>query len=133
MYGTNDMQRGTIDQYRANLGMVLDVIEARDVVPIMSTIPPRGDGEPYATLAVQFNEVVRDIASTRHLPLIDLYNALLPLPGEGLGTDGIHPNTYNDPRDSYTDACDMSDAGLQFGYNMRNLTALQMLQRLRAY
>ena len=133
MYGTNDLQVTDIGTYTMNLSRVLDVIEQYDVVPVMSTIPPRADGEPYNSRASRFSDVVRSLAATRHLPLIDYNLALQPLPSYGLSPDGIHPNTYVDPTDSETDACDFTSAGLRFGYNMRGLTAIQMLARLRAY
>jgi hypothetical protein len=45
------------------------------------------------------------------------------LPNEGLGPDGIHPSAAPDSADFTADS-------LQFGYTVRNLTALQALDAL---
>jgi hypothetical protein len=81
MYGTNDLERSDVASYRANMARIVDVIEARDVVAVLSTIPPRMDGEPYASRVASFNDVVRGLARARHLPLIDYWLALEPIDG----------------------------------------------------
>ena len=133
MYGTNDMQRYDIGTFVTNLSTILDVIEGRAVVPVLSTIPSRSDTEPYISEVPTFNDAIRSLASTRHLPLIDYNVALEPLPNHGVSPDGIHPSAYVNPADSFVETCVLTTDGLQYGYNMRNLTALQMLARLRGY
>jgi len=51
-----------------------------------------------------------------------------PLPNLGCGPDGFH---YNSPPDGQTTTFDT--AHLIYGFNMRNLTALQALDALRRY
>lgn len=130
MYGTNDIDRSDLGTYRVNLLRIIDVIEAAGTVPAVSTIPDRSDGAGPAARALQFNAVVRDVAASRHIPLIDYWLALQTLPAHGVSTDGIHPNVYL--VGGSTASADFSPAGLRYGYNVRNLTALQMLDRLRA-
>jgi lysophospholipase L1-like esterase len=127
MYGTNDMQRSNLSTYTANMNTIVDTIESFGTVPILSTIPPRNDSDSLAAQVLDFNNVVRNIASTRHLPLIDYYVAMMPLPSHGISDDGIHPNLYLDEGGTLT------DTALQYGYNTRNLTFLQMMLRLMAY
>ena len=112
------------------MNRLLDVIEARNVVAIMSTIPHRVDFNGADALVPQANDVVRSIATLRHVPLIDLYVALDALSGYGLSADGVHPNL--EPTDAGSPSCDFSSAGLRYGYDARNLLAVQMLDRLRS-
>jgi hypothetical protein len=62
------------------------------------------------------------------IPLLDLRKAVGPLPNFGCGPDGFH---YNSPPDGQTTTFDA--AHLTYGFNMRNLTALQALDALRRY
>jgi hypothetical protein len=50
------------------------------------------------------------------------------LPNRGCLPDGFHYNTPPDGRSAHFD-----EAHLQYGYTMRNLTALQVLDALRRY
>ena len=76
------------------------------------------------------NALIRALAASRHLPLIDYWAAMLPLPRHGIEEDGIHPSVFRSDGDAQAGV--LSDAGLAYGYNMRNLTALLMLERLHA-
>jgi hypothetical protein len=49
----------------------------------------------------------------------------MPLPSYGLGGDGVHPNSMG-----YNQNCWFTTAGLQCGYNMRNLITLQALNKM---
>jgi hypothetical protein len=129
MFGTNDLETYTADEYRANMTTLLDIIEARGVVISLSTINDRLDfGEAHGRV-IAFNEVVRDLAKTRHLALLELYGALEPLPNHGVAEEGIHPS--HSPTLPY-EGCDISNAALQYGYNYRNFLELQMLDRFRS-
>jgi hypothetical protein len=128
MYGTNDLDRVDVATYRANLGRVVDLIESRAAVAVLSTIPPRADTQVAASRVGPFNDAVRALAAERHVPLLDYWAALRPLPAYGVSADGIHPNTLHG-----SDACVFTAEGLRYGYNVRSLTALQMLARLRGY
>ena len=67
---------------------------------------------------------------TRAIPLIDYWAAMHPLNRNGIDADGIHPNIYRNAGDAQ--ACTFTADALRYGYNMRNITALLMLDRLRA-
>jgi lysophospholipase L1-like esterase len=133
MYGTNDLERFDLGTYIANMTRIADIIESHGTVTVLSTIPPRGDSAMYDSLVGSFNDAIRSMAASRHLPLIDYWAALQPLPNRGLSDDGVHPNVYIDPNTPDTDSCALTPPGLQFGYNVRNYTTLQMLSRLRAF
>lgn len=125
MFGTNDIQRGSIARYGEDMLVLVDTLLARGVIPLLSTIPPRGDSGSADAQVPRYNLVVRALAEARQIPLIDLERRLRALPDFGLGQDDIHLN-----RDS-RGACTFDDEGLRHGYNFRNLLVLQALDRLR--
>jgi hypothetical protein len=62
------------------------------------------------------------------VPLLDLRQAVEGLPNRGCLPDGFHYNTPPDGRSAHFDT-----QHLQYGYTVRNLTALQVLDALRRY
>jgi len=126
--------------FEADFGQVIDALERRGVVPILSTIARHGMAAGMPTcgaepaqlsnwrLAVQTNAVnaaVVRLACRRHLPLIDLRHALDGAPNHGLGPDGIHPSDYS------RGAGVLTARGLQCGYNIRNYVSLRMLRAVK--
>jgi len=126
MLGTNDIRFGrTIDDAGADLWTIVDRLRAAGVIPILSTIPANlGDPGSNARIPL-FNRVVRAIAQGRGVPLIDYHLAMSALANEGIDTDGLHPTVSPDG------ACVLTDAGLTYGYNLRNLVTLEALERTR--
>jgi len=49
----------------------------------------------------------------------------MPLPDHGLGSDQVHPTVMG-----YNRSCHLTEEGLQFGYNMRNLITMQAFDRV---
>jgi hypothetical protein len=128
MVGTNDAERSTVEQYRTRFEEVIQHVEARHVVLVLSTIPDHhGTPEAHAK-ALEINELIRRTAHEKHLPLLDYWAALQGLPHQGISDDNVHPSVYS-VRDNVS-ACVFTDQALQFGYNVRNLTALLMFERL---
>lgn len=146
MFGTNDavarieaiprVQRA----FEESMGRVINALERRGVVPILSTIPRHGmqkdrpscDRHESDTsdwrIAVQTNAVnasVVKLACERHLPLVDLRYAMDGLVNHGLGRDGVHPTGYRGG------AGKLTEDGLQCGYNVRNFVTLLMLKQVK--
>ena len=121
MLGTNDDYLPT---YKKQLGRLVDWLTARGVVPVLSTIPPSLHASADARIP-GMNEVVRGIASTRKVPLMDFHLALEDLPRHGISSDGTHPNA------APGGACDFSRAGLAYGYNARNKLAIEAIDRVK--
>ena len=94
MLGTNDLSAGrSLDAYRADVEKSLDLMLARGIIPILSTIPPH-----FAHLkeSKKFNDALRTIARRRGLPLIDFEREILqrrPNDWNGtlIGKDDVHP------------------------------------------
>lgn len=128
MFGTNDIQSRDIFRYGASLLDIADQAIARGTIPILSTVPPRDDNADADLWVPRYNAVVRGVAQSRGVPLVDLHGALLPLPSHGLGGDRLHPNAY--ATSAGQRACVLTPEGLRFGYNQRNLLTLEALHRV---
>jgi hypothetical protein len=125
MIGTNDLPGGDLALFRANLNRILTIVESNSVVPVISTIPYRRDTLSYQNNVPAFNEVIVRVARAHSVPVWNFWLAMESLPSNGVSSDGIHPSLPPDYNAVIFDA-----AHLQFGFTMRNLTALQVLQSL---
>ena len=126
MFGTNDVRFGrTLDEFGSELWTLVDLAIGRGVVPILSTIPPI-NGDPGSDARIPtFNRIIRAIAQGRGVPLTDLHRDLVPLANRGLVADGLHLTVAT------AGACVLTAAGLQAGYNVRNLVTIEALDRTR--
>ena len=122
MVGTNDVMDSSSDAYRANLQRIVADSLSRGIVPVLSTIPAFHRAG-YEARVAELNGIIADVAHQNDIPLWDYWSALESLPNEGLGPDGIHPSAAPNSADFTAD-------NLQFGYTVRNLTALQALDAL---
>lgn len=119
MIGTNNPQPDLAFEH--DLGSIVRQTLERGIVPVLYTLPPHAfkDILPY-------NTRVRTVARAFNIPLIDYYAAMINLPSKGIRPDGVHPNY---PADG--NAARLTDEGLMFGYNTRNLLSLQALDVVR--
>lgn len=127
MFGTNDMEMGKPTRFSRDLWRIVDRLLKRGVIPILSTIPPRGDRRDRNALVPDYDAVIRRLAEARQIPLVDYHRALLGAPHHGLGHDGIHPSVYKGPLGRTP--CDLGPTGLRHGFNLRNFLTLQALDR----
>jgi len=129
-YGTNDMGMGSTyasampDFYDAMMDL-MEWLMDRGVLPILTAISHRGDRETADRWVPAYNTLIRGMAQGQGVPFLDLYQAMDPLEGHGLASDGIHLN-----KGPYG-ACDFSEEALAYGYNMRNLIALEVFDRVK--
>jgi hypothetical protein len=128
MVGTNDAERSGAATLEANLTQIIDRVERRGVVTLLSTIPSH-HGTPSARAEAEvINRRIRAMAAARHLPLIEYHDAMASLPSEGVSDDLVHPSVFVDNGD--TRAAVFTDEGLRYGYNVRNLLLLLGLRRV---
>jgi hypothetical protein len=127
MVGTNDTRQTPPADFERYLAQNVDSLIAHGVVPIVSTIPPRGDGDAVERLVPEMNTIIRAVAQARQVPLVDLFSALDVLPDGGLAGDGIHLRVLGNH------GCWLTDEGLAAGMNQRNLLTLAALDRMRRY
>ncbi|MFC1961114.1 SH3 domain-containing protein [Chloroflexota bacterium] len=126
MLGTVDSEgKITLTQYRANLQRIIEITIGQGIVPVLSTIPPMQIEPSRDARASQINQIIIETARSYDIPLWNYYAAMTGLPNQGLSSDGGHPSEAPDGKHAYFDA-----EHLQYGYTMRNLTALQVLYEL---
>lgn len=128
LFGTNDVGGEAPWKYWARMRVVLTQLEEAGVIPVLSTIPPRTSREANEWVR-RYNLVVEAFARDRRLPMHDLYADLAPLPDQGVSDDGVHSTVEFSGR--MPDACRFDASGLRFGFNVRNLRTLELLDRLR--
>lgn len=115
MLGTNDIYHQ--DTFEGQMRKIIEFSIESGVLPVLSTKADNeeGDGSINATIA--------KLAVEYQIPLWNYWLAVQPLPKHGLQDDGAHitwaPNRFDDPQ------------VMKKGWPTRNLTALQILERVR--
>ncbi len=106
------------EQFRSELQtLVFDSMSSYGVIPVLATIPA-GNGYSNEQLT-EYNRAIVEVASESNVPLWNLWRAMQE---RGIGDPfSVAPQG----------AGNLTDAALSYGYNMRNLTALQTLQAVR--
>ncbi len=125
MLGTNDSGGMPAATFQSNLQTIVQISIDMGVIPVLSTIPPKHYNAATDGRVAEFNQIIVATARGYDIPLWDYYQAMASLPNQGLSSDGVHPST---PPSGVTTIFDASS--LQYGYTMRNLTALQVLYAL---
>jgi hypothetical protein len=127
MLGTNDVRLIPLENYRSGLERVVQISIDRGVIPVLSFIPMRAG---YGESIPAFNQVIADVARAHAVPLWNFPSAIQNLEAGGLA-DGIHPSfPPGNGSDDYAAATDFTPENLRYGYTVRNLTALQVLDAL---
>lgn len=122
MLGTNDVpdtNNISANVYENQMRKIIETCINAGVIPIVSTIPPFHRSTSFRVSL--FNDVLVSLTDEYDIPLWNYWAALQHLPNEGLSSDGVHPSV------APTGASDFSVEALQYGMNVRNLTALQAL------
>ena len=122
MLGTNDVMDTSDAAFQANLQRIVGDSINFGVVPVLSTIPAF-HRTGYEARVAELNSIITMVARQNDIPLWDYWAAMEGLPNEGLGPDGIHPSAG-------PDSADFTPDNLQYGYTVRNLTALEALDAL---
>ena len=126
MLGTNDITFMGGDIYRANLSRIVEISIERGVIPVLSTLPVRRDAENVDTTF--FNNIIHEVSMAYDVPLWDFWAASKDLPNNGLANDNLHLS-FPPPGD-YSLAANFNVENLDYGYTIRNLTALQVLDAI---
>lgn len=127
MLGTNDIVlEATPEAFRGRLTTIAQVALSYGVVPVLSTIPDHlYAGGIFADRVGPFNQAIADVAEELQVPLWNYWQSMKDLPLHGISSDGVHPSV------SPFGSGNLGDLSLLFGYNMRNLTAMQVLDKLK--
>lgn len=124
MYGSVDVQLYGANAFQSYLNQIVQATISRGIIPVLTTFPNGGDY--YPSQAEEFNNVIRSIAATEQIPLIEFRNPALNLPNRGVGDDKFHLSMNGT---SYYIALS-GDQNL-YGLTLRNLLSLQALDDLR--
>ncbi len=129
LFGTNEAGNAVLpavgyEPFLRSMITLVDGLLARGTVPVLSSIPPRGDYRPADARVPVINGLVRALAASRGVPFVDLHRALLPLPRQGLTPDRIHLAPAPEG------ACVFTAEALAHGANVHNLRMLEALDRL---
>jgi hypothetical protein len=128
MFGTNDLEDFTAVEFRRDLARVVRLVSSAGTIPVLSTIPPRAQPQ-FSPRVARFNAEIAALAENRALPLWNFWRQMTGpgVPDTGLSEDGVHPSVLCPP----CTAVDFRPGGLRYGYALRNLGALLVLDRLR--
>jgi hypothetical protein len=126
LLGTGDQHswQGFESRYR----QIVEYTLGQGIVPVLITKADDLESLENTAPYDYTNNVIRSLAVEYDVPLLDLRLAVAGLPNRGCVADGFHYNTPPDGRSAVFDT-----SHLQYGFNMRNLTALQVLDALRRY
>lgn len=108
---------GNPENYEKYVRQIIEGLLEHDILPIVATKADNLEGDH------RINEILVGLAEEYQLPVWNFWRAVQPLPGNGLMEDRFHltfdENQFDDP-----------DA-MQAAWPWRNLTALQVLDRVR--
>jgi hypothetical protein len=121
--GSNEAQANVENGlFRANLERIVEMCIDNGVIPVLNLIP----WNKYRVNMQPYNAIIEQVAHQYQVPYIDYYTPMETLPNHGLRGDDVHPSY---PPDGNT--ADFSDNNLErYGYNIRNLLTLQMLDAI---
>ena len=124
LLGTGDQHtwQGFEDRYRRIVQQTID----QGVIPVLITkaddLECRDNSAPCGFI----NAKIAQLAGEYQVPLLNLRQVVDQLPGRGCIADGFHYNFPGDNKSAW-----FEPQYLQYGYNQRNLTALQTLDVIR--
>ncbi len=136
MLGTNDVGASrTSAAFIADLGSIVDKMQAAGVIVAVSTLPPRYG---FDAAIADYNTQIRSMAQTKAIPLIDFYQEVVRRRPNGtwmntlISSDGVHPNSdyggYHADSDPYADG---GDALSNSGYLLRDWLSVQKIQEIK--
>ena len=128
MWGTNDTYQGPKPpKYTDNLRAIVQACLDNGTVPILYTIPPKGDqaGNAKNTALVEsFVEAARTVAAEKKIPLVDFYREIMARQPENFAKtllgDGLHPSYPSTYQQDFSE-----EALKQSGYTLRNYLTLK--------
>jgi lysophospholipase L1-like esterase len=126
MIGTNDSGSGSTDWFEGNLRQIVQTSMDMGIIPVLSTIPPKPMNADQTARGIAFNQVIRSVAVQYDVPLWDYFTAMDALPDKGISSDHLHASVPPGGQSAVFTA-----ENLQYGYTIRNLEALQVLDVLR--
>ncbi len=136
MLGTNDASSNrTPAAMIADLEAIVDKMLAQNIIVCLSTLPPKRNDQ---TDVQNYNVEIRNLAQTKKLPMIDLYEECLRRrPGTSwdgtlISGDGVHPSTSGGGYTSSSDPYASNGAALsEVGYLLRCWLSVQKIREIK--
>jgi hypothetical protein len=125
MIGTNDSSDVAPNDYTNNLHKLLTTTINMGILPVLSTIPPKKLDPTNNARVDQWNTIIRNTSQQYQIPLWDYWYAMQSAPNQGISDDHVHPSAPPDGA-----AANFTPQYLGYGYNIRNLTALIVLNAI---
>jgi hypothetical protein len=126
LLGTGDQH--TWRDFEGRYRQIISYTISLGIVPVLITKADNLESTDNTAAPGFINAVIVRLSQEYDVPLLNLRQAVDPLPNRGCQPDGFH---YNSPPDGLT--ANFTGDHLSYGFTMRNLTALQMLDALRRY
>jgi hypothetical protein len=126
LLGTGDQH--TWEGFEARYRQIIEYSLQEGVVPVLITKADDLESLENTAPPGYINSVIRRLAREYDVPLLDLRQAVEGLPNRGCLPDGFH---FNSPPDGQT--ANFNDGYLEYGFNVRNQTALEALDALRRF
>jgi len=126
LIGTGDHQdwRGFEGRYR----QIIDFTLSKGIIPVLITKADDAEAIFGDAPLGYINGVIERLSVEYNIPLLDLRRVVNTLPDHGCTADGFH---YSSPPDGRV--ADFTGNHLNYGFPVRNLTALQALEALRSH
>jgi len=124
LLGTGDQH--TWQGFEARYRQIVEYTLSQGIIPVLITKADDLESKENTAAPGYTNSVITRFSRDYQVPLLDLRQAIAALPERGLKRDGFHYNSPPDGRATY-----FTGDHLDYGFTMRNLTALQMLDALR--
>lgn len=124
LIGTNDTMNW--QHFEANLRPIIETTIAQGIVPVLFTKGDDLESTKYHAPEGYINAIIERLSYEYSVPLLDLHQTTVKLPNSGFGSDGFHFNVPPDGRTAF-----FTGDHMNYGYTIRNLTALQMLDAVR--
>ncbi len=125
LLGTGDHQdwRGFEGRYR----QIIDFTLSKGIIPVLITKADDAEAIFGDAPLGYINGVIERLSAEYNVPLLNLRRVVNTLPDHGCTADGFH---YSSPPDGRV--ADFTGNHLNYGFPVRNLTALQALEALRS-
>lgn len=124
LIGTNDAP--SWQGFEARYRPLIEYTIGQGIVPVLMTKGDDLEAKKYNAPPDTINNTIAKLSREYGVPLLDLYQVVARLPANGFISDGFH---YNVPPDSRT--AHFIGTHMDYGYTLRNLTALQALDAVR--
>jgi hypothetical protein len=124
LLGTGDQHNW--QNFEGNYRRIIETSINMGVIPVLITKPDDLECRDNSAPCGFINGKIAQLAYEYQVPLLNLRQVLDRLPQGGTTGDGFHFSFPPDQRSAY-----FTSDYLQYGYNQRNLTALQALDVLR--